>query len=77
MRRHPRLLSNNGTCYVLGELRDYLSEKSIRLILGAPNHPMTWGKIERNQQCMKNLATLQHYCYKWKLEIEITHFVDY
>ena len=77
VRHRPRLLSDNGSCYVSGELKDYLLDRDIRHIRGAPYHPMTQGKIERYHRSMKNLVTLQHYYYPWELEKEIDRFVDY
>ena len=59
VRHRPRLLSDNGACFVSGELKDYLSDKGIRHIRGAPYHPMTQGKIERYHRSMKNLVTLR------------------
>jgi putative transposase len=77
VRHRPRLLSDNGSCYVSGELKDYLSERGIRHTRGAPYHPMTQGKIERYHRSLKNLLTLQHYYYPWELEGEVARFVEY
>jgi len=77
VRHRPRLLSDNGSCYVSGELKDYLSERGIRHTRGAPYHPMTQGKIERYHRSLKNLLTLQHYYFPWDLEGEIARFVEY
>ena len=49
----PRLLSDNGPCYVSGELADYLETHQITHTRGAPYHPMTQGKIERYHRSMK------------------------
>lgn len=43
----PRLLSDNGPSYVAGGLADYLADKKMRDVRGAPFHPQTQGKIER------------------------------
>jgi transposase InsO family protein len=43
----PRLLSENGSAYVSGELRDYLDERKMTHARGAPYHPQTQSKIER------------------------------
>jgi putative transposase len=77
VRHRPRLLSDNGSCHLSGELKNYLSGRGIRHIRGAPYHPMTRGKIERYHRSMKNLVTLSHYHYPWELEKEIDRFVDY
>ncbi len=77
VRRRPRLLSDNGPCYVSGELRKFLEQKQMEHTRGAPYHPMTQGKIERYHRSMKNLIQLQNYAFPWALEQEIARFVDY
>ena len=77
VKHRPRLLSDNGSCFVSGELKGYLSDKGIRHIRGAPHHPMTQGKIERYHRSMKNLVTLRRYDYPWELEGEIAHPVEH
>ena len=46
VRHRPRLLSDNGPCYVSGELRWFLESKRMEHTRGAPYHPMTQGKKE-------------------------------
>lgn len=77
VRHRPRLLSDNGSCYISGELKKYLEEHSIGHVRGAPYHPQTQGKIERYHRTMKNLIKLQHYYLPWELEHEIDQFVEY
>jgi transposase InsO family protein len=72
----PRLLSDNGPCYVSKELRDYLAEREMSHTRGAPYHPMTQGKIERYHRTMKNVVKLQNYYLPWELEGELKRFVD-
>ena len=72
----PRLLSDNGPCYVSGELADYLETHKITHTRGAPYHPMTQGKIERYHRSMKNVVKLEHYYSPWELERAIARFVD-
>lgn len=43
----PRLLSDNGSSYVAGDLADFLEDKGMDHVRGAPHHPQTQGKIER------------------------------
>ena len=43
----PRLLSDNGSSYIAGELADWLDEQDMEHLRGAPYHPQTQGKIER------------------------------
>jgi len=77
VKHRPRLLSDNGPCYLSGELRDYLAEQGMRHTRGAPYHPMTQGKIERYHRSMKNVVKLQHYYMPWELEQEIGKFIEY
>jgi len=77
VRHRPRLLSDNGPCYLSSELGEYLEEQGMRHIHGAPYHPMTQGKIERFHRSMKNEVRLQNYYMPGELEIEITRFIDY
>jgi putative transposase len=73
----PRLLSDNGSCFIAGELTEYLQTKGMKQTHGAPYHPMTQGKIERYHRSMKNEVTLQKYYMPWELEQEIARFVEY
>ena len=73
----PRLLSDNGSCYVSGELAAYLETHQIAHTRGAPYHPMTQGKIERYHRSMKNVVKLEHYHSPWELERAIARFVDH
>ena len=73
----PRLLSDNGPCYVSGELRSYLAECGMRHTRGAPYHPMTQGKIERYHRSLKNVVKLEHYYTPWELERAVARFVEH
>jgi len=77
VRHRPRLLSDNGSCYISGELRKYLEDHCIGHVRGAPYHPQTQGKIERYHRTMKSLIKLQHYYMPGELEHEIGQFVEY
>ena len=77
VRHRPRLLSDNGPCYLSGELKDYLEKQGMTHTRGAPYHPMTQGKIERYHRSMKNVVKLQNYYFPWELEQELSRFVDY
>ena len=57
----PKLLSDNGSCYISNELKFYLSEIGMGHIRGKPNHLQTQRKIERYQISMKNIVKLHHY----------------
>ena len=73
----PRLLSDNGPCYLSSELKDYLDDRGMDHTRGAPYHPQTQGKIERYHRTMKNVVKLQNYYVLSELEVEIGKFVDY
>lgn len=77
VRHRPRLLSDNGSCYISEELADYLHRKGMAHTRGKPYHPMTQGKIERYHRSLKNVVNLQHYYFPGELEAEIAHFVEY
>jgi putative transposase len=61
--QRPKLLSDNGACYIASELKDYLKIKGIYQVHGKINHPQTQGKIERYHRSMKNVVKLDHYYY--------------
>ncbi len=73
----PRLLSDNGSSYVAGDLADFLEDKGMDHVRGAPHHPQTQGKIERWHQTMKNRILLENYYLPGDLERQIEAFVDY
>lgn len=77
VRHRPRLLSDNGPCYVSKSLQEYLAEKEMSHTRGKPYHPMTQGKIERYHRTMKNVVKLQNYYLPWELEREIDKFVGW
>ena len=77
VQHRPRLLSDNGSCYVSGELRSFLERRHIEHTRSAPYHPMTQGKIERYHRSMKNIVNLQNYFLPTALETEIASFVNY
>ena len=77
VRHRPRLLSDNGSCYISGQLQKYLKERQIDHIRGQPYHPMTQGKIERFHRSLKNVINLENYYYPWKLEKQLEEFVNY
>jgi len=77
VRHRPRLLSDNGPCYIAGALKEYLAERDIKHTRGRPYHPMTQGKIERYHRTLKNLINLENYFLPWQLEHKIDEFVEY
>ncbi|WP_078462934.1 IS3 family transposase [Solemya velum gill symbiont] len=73
----PRLLSDNGPCYISSELREWLKQQQIKHTRGAPYHPMTQGKIERYHRSMKNVVKLENYYFPWELEKAIGDWVQH
>ncbi len=73
----PRLLSDNGSCYISGELAEWMQKQEMEHIRGAPFHPQTQGKIERWHQTMKNRILLENYYLPGNLEQQIGVFVDH
>ena len=73
----PRLLSDNGSSYIAGDLAEWLRDRGIRHIRGAPFHPQTQGKIERWHQTLKNRILLENYYLPGDLEAQINAFVDH
>ena len=73
----PKLLSDNGSCYISGEFRKYLSKKEIKQINGRPCHPQTQGKIERYHRTMKNVIKLDNYYSPEDLLAAVAIFVAY
>jgi transposase InsO family protein len=71
-----RLLSDNGSSYVAGDLAKWLGARNIKHLRGAPYHPMTQGKIERWHQTLKNRILLENYFLPGDLEAQIAAFVD-
>jgi len=76
--QRPRLLSDNGSSYVAGDLAKWLGDRKIKHIRGAPYHPMTQGKIERWHQTLKNRILLENYFLPGDLQAQVEAFVtDY
>jgi putative transposase len=73
----PRLLSDNGPSYISAELAQWLDERDMGHVRGAPCHPQTQGKIERWHQTLKNRILLENYYLPGDLEIKIDAFVQH
>lgn len=73
----PKLLSDNGSCYVAEELKEYLrNNHGMRQVHGKPAHPQTQGKIERYHRTMKNVVKLHHYYSPEELQAALEEFVN-
>lgn len=73
----PKLLSDNGSCYISSELSEYLGDVGMKHVRGKPNHPQTQGKIERYHRSMKNVVKLENYYFPEDLEQRLNEFVEY
>ncbi len=73
----PKLLSDNGSCYISHELADYLKGRNMKHVRGRPLHPQTQGKIERYHRSMKNVVKLDNYYSPGQLEEKMKEFVQY
>jgi len=73
----PRLLSDNGPCYIAGDLAEWLDDHKMDHVRGAPFHPQTQGKIERWHQTLKNRICLENYYLPGDLEAQIAAFVEH
>ncbi len=73
----PRLLSDNGPSYISADLAEWLDNRNMGHVRGAPCHPQTQGKIERWHQTLKNRILLENYYLPGDLEARIDTFVDH
>jgi len=73
----PRLLSDNGSCYISSELAEYIQDKGMSHVRGRPMHPQTQGKIERWHRSMKNVVKLENYYLPGDLTNRLEEFVEY
>ena len=73
----PRLLSDNGSSYIAGDLAEWMERQDMKHVRGAPYHPQTQGKIERWHQTLKNRILLENYYLPGDLDAQIDAFVSY
>jgi len=77
LKHRPRLLTDNGPCYLASELAEYLEKRGMAHSRGAPYHPMTQGKIERMHLSLKSVVNLLQYYFPEQLEEEIASFIEF
>ena len=75
--QRPRLLLDNGACYVACELAAWLDGQGMEHTRGSPCHPQTQGKIERWHQTLKNRILLENHFLPGALEAQLGAFVDH
>ena len=73
----PRLLTDNGSSYIAGDLAEWLAGRGMAHIRGAPRHPQTQGKIERWHLTLKNRILLEPYYLPGALEAQVGAFVEH
>ena len=72
-----RLLSDNGSSYVSGDIAEWPDDNGMSHVRGGANHPHTQGKIERWHQILKNRILLENYYLPGNLEAHVSHFVEH
>jgi putative transposase len=75
--QRPRPLSDDDASYVAGDLADWLEDKGMQHVRGAPYHPQTQGKIERWHQTLKNRILLENYYLPGDPERQIAAFFEH
>ena len=73
----PRLLSDNGSCFISAEFQGFVNDELNSHVRGAPYHPQTQGKIERYHRTMKNVVKLENYYFPGDLRRHLHLFVQY
>lgn len=56
------IVSDNGTCFVSAEFKDFMSKNGIEHITSAPYHPSSDGCAERAVQTFKSMMKKAKYC---------------
>ena len=75
-KQRPKLLSDNGSCYIATDLKTYLKDDlGMQQVHGRPMHPQTQGKIERYHRTMKNVVKLDNYYAPEELKKALEKFV--
>ena len=77
VKSRPRLLSDNGPCYVSSELAQWLADNDIPHTRGKPYHPQTQGKIERWHRTLKDRILLENYYLPGDLERQLQDFITH
>jgi putative transposase len=71
----PRLLSDNGPCFISEALKKFLESEKMGPVRFKPYHPMTQGKIERYHRSMKSVLLLDNYFFPTELNDQIRLFI--
>jgi len=76
-KKRPRLLTDNGSCYVSNAFKEFIHGQKMGHVQGAPYHPQTQGKIERYHRTMKNVVKLENYYFPDELRTRLEEFVNF
>jgi len=76
-KKRPRLLTDNGSCYVSNAFKEFIQHQKMGHVQGAPYHPQTQGKIERYHRTMKNVVKLENYYFPDELRNRLKEFVNF
>ncbi len=66
-----RLLSDNGSSCIAGDLAEYLEGRGMKQVRGTPMHPQTQGKIEPWHQTLINRILLEDHFFEADFEAAI------
>jgi transposase InsO family protein len=77
LNQRPKLLSDNGSCYIAKELGEFMTDHGIKHIRGRAHHPQTQGKIERYHRSLKNVIKLDTYYFPEQLKEQIGAFIEH
>jgi putative transposase len=72
----PRLLSDNRSIYVSGDLAEWLQGKGMKHFRGAPYHLQTQGEIVRSHWTLMNRILLENYFLHGDSKAQVAAFVD-
>ncbi|MEZ5769410.1 MAG: integrase core domain-containing protein [Paracoccaceae bacterium] len=72
----PRLLSDNGSSHISGELADWLADEGMDHVRGAPRHPPDLRRRPSWHQTPKNRILLENYYLPGALEEAVATFID-
>ena len=72
-----RATIGDGSSCIAVDLAEYLDDKGIKHVCGAPLHSQTQGKIDRWRQTLKNRILLENYFFEGELEAAIYAFIDH
>jgi putative transposase len=71
------LATVKGSSYISSDLAEWLKDRGLPHVRGAPCHPQTQGKIKRWHQTLKNRILLENDYLPADLEAQIARFVQH